>query len=71
MISTIYRIAQIGEATHGTQEFYEIRAELTKMLIKDHGFNIVCAEADWPDAYRVSRYVCGQKAGHMIIMKSS
>ena len=47
----------IGEATHGTEEFYRIRAELTKALIIRKGFNIVAVEADWPDAYRVNRWV--------------
>jgi erythromycin esterase-like protein len=47
----------IGEASHGTEEFYRIRAELTKALIARRGFNIVAAEADWPDAYRVNRWV--------------
>src|SRR5665213_421243 len=49
----------IGEASHGTHEFYRIRAEITKRLITDHGFNAVAVEADWPDAYRVNRYVRG------------
>jgi erythromycin esterase-like protein len=47
----------IGEATHGTDEFYRTRAEITKTLIADHGFNLVAVEADWPDAYRVNRWV--------------
>ncbi|HJU72969.1 MAG TPA: erythromycin esterase family protein, partial [Gemmatimonadaceae bacterium] len=47
----------LGEATHGTEEFYRIRAELTKVLIASHGFNLVAVEADWPDAYRVNRWV--------------
>ena len=47
----------IGEASHGTEEFYRIRAELTKALIARKNFNIVAAEADWPDAYRVNRWV--------------
>jgi erythromycin esterase-like protein len=51
------RIVLLGEATHGTHEFYRIRADLTQALIEDHGFNIVAAEADWPDAYRVNRWV--------------
>ena len=50
----------IGEATHGTQEFYNLRAEITKRLIQEKGFNIVAAEADWPDAYRVNRFVQGR-----------
>jgi erythromycin esterase-like protein len=50
-------VVLIGEATHGTSEFYRIRAELTAALIEHKGFNIVAAEADWPDAYRVNRWV--------------
>jgi len=52
-------IVLIGEATHGTHEFYRMRAELTKRLIGEHGFTAVCIEGDWPDAYRVNRYVRG------------
>ncbi|MCV7231145.1 erythromycin esterase family protein [Mycobacterium branderi] len=54
------RIVLIGESTHGTQEFYQARAEITKWLIDEKGFCAVAAEADWPDAYRVNRYVRGQ-----------
>ena len=54
------RYVLIGEATHGTAEFYALRAELTKRLITEHGFSMVAVEADWPDAYRVSRYVRAQ-----------
>ncbi|MGO9153997.1 erythromycin esterase family protein [Mycobacterium sp.] len=53
------RIVLIGESSHGTHEFYEARAEITKWLIEQKGFNAVAAEADWPDAYRVNRYVRG------------
>ena len=53
------RFVLIGEATHGTHDFYRIRAELTKRLVREQGFGAVAAEADWPDAYRVSRYVRG------------
>ena len=49
----------IGEASHGTHEFYRIRAEITKHLIRTKGFTAVAVEADWPDAYRVNRYVRG------------
>jgi erythromycin esterase-like protein len=51
------RFVLIGEASHGTHEFYQIRAELTKALIARKGFNVVAVEADWPDAYRVNRWV--------------
>ena len=50
----------IGEASHGTHEFYRIRAELTKRLISENGFQAVAVEADWPDAYRVNDYVRGR-----------
>ncbi|OAN39873.1 erythromycin esterase family protein [Mycolicibacterium iranicum] len=53
------RIVLIGESSHGTAEFYEARAEITKWLIQEKGFCAVAAEADWPDAYRVNRYVRG------------
>jgi erythromycin esterase-like protein len=51
------RFVLLGEATHGTHDFYRIRAELTKRLIREKGFVAIAAEADWPDAYRVNRYV--------------
>jgi erythromycin esterase-like protein len=47
----------IGEATHGTHEFYRIRADVTRALIRHRGFTCVAAEADWPDAYRANRWV--------------
>ena len=53
------RVVLIGESSHGTHEFYDARAEITKWLIENKGFNAVAAEADWPDAYRVNRYVRG------------
>jgi erythromycin esterase-like protein len=54
------RYVLLGEASHGTHEFYRIRAEITKRLISEKGFNAVAVEADWPDAYRVNRYVRGR-----------
>jgi erythromycin esterase-like protein len=47
----------LGEASHGTHEFYSTRAEITKRLIREEGFQAVAVEADWPDADRVNRYV--------------
>ena len=49
----------IGEASHGTHDFYRLRAELTKRLIREQGFRAVAIEGDWPDAYRINRYVRG------------
>ena len=50
-------LALLGEASHGTHEFYASRAAVTKRLIVESGFRAVVVEADWPDAYRVNRYV--------------
>jgi erythromycin esterase-like protein len=52
----------LGEATHGTQEFYRLRAAISRRLIVERGFDAIAVEADWPDALRVSRYVSA-KAG--------
>jgi erythromycin esterase-like protein len=49
----------LGEASHGTHEFYRARAEITKRLITECEFNLLCWEADWPDALRVNRYIHG------------
>src|SRR5512133_1426608 len=54
------RFVLIGEASHGTHDFYRVRAEITKRLIREHGFAAVAVEADWPDAYRVNRFVRGR-----------
>jgi erythromycin esterase-like protein len=50
----------IGEASHGTREFYATRAALTERLIREHGFRAVALEADWPDTFRAHRYVTGR-----------
>lgn len=52
-------IVLLGEATHGTHEFYRARADITKRLIEERGFTAVCIEGDWPDAYRVNRFIRG------------
>ncbi len=54
------RLVLLGEASHGTHEFYRIRAEITKRLIVEQGFSAVAVEADWPDAYGINRYVRGR-----------
>jgi erythromycin esterase-like protein len=51
------RVVLLGEASHGTHEFYRERARITRRLIKEKGFAAVAVEADWPDAYRVNRWV--------------
>lgn len=57
------RVVLIGEASHGTSEFYRMRARITRELVTRRGFTIVAAEADWPDAARFDRYVRHRPAG--------
>jgi len=54
------RFVMIGEASHGTHEFYQTRIEITQQLIKQKGFMAVAIEGDWPDAHRVHRYLQGR-----------
>jgi protein-L-isoaspartate(D-aspartate) O-methyltransferase len=51
------KLVLLGEATHGTSEFYRMRARITRELIRRKGFNLVAVEADWPDAARIDRYI--------------
>src|SRR5690606_41819977 len=51
------RLVLIGEASHGTSEFYRARAAITRRLIEQHGFTIVAVEADWPDAAAIDCHV--------------
>jgi len=51
------RVVLLGEATHGTSEFYRMRARITRELVEHKGFTVVAAEADWPDAARIDHYV--------------
>src|ERR1700750_3039862 len=51
------RYVLLGEASHGTSEFYTWRTELSKRLIENHGFSFIAVEGDWPDCYQVNRYV--------------
>jgi erythromycin esterase-like protein len=53
-------IVLLGEASHGTHEFYARRADITRRLIAERGFNAVAVEADWPDAYRINCFVRGE-----------
>lgn len=54
------RFVMIGEASHGTHEFYQARIKISQRLIKEHGFMAIAIEGDWPDAYRVHRYLQGE-----------
>ena len=51
------QLVLLGEATHGTHEFYHERARISQRLIEEHGFDAIVVEADWPDAYMVDRFV--------------
>src|SRR5215210_7560241 len=51
------RYVLLGEASHGTSEFYTWRTRLTRRLVQEKGFSFVAVEGDWPDCYRVNRYV--------------
>jgi erythromycin esterase len=51
------RIVMLGEASHGTHEFYTWRSRITQTLIREKGFRFIAVEGDWPDAYRLNRYV--------------
>ncbi|MDF2549619.1 MAG: hypothetical protein K0S07_686 [Chlamydiales bacterium] len=52
------KVVLLGESTHGTHEFYALRARLTQKLIEKKGFNLIAVEADWPDAAYIHRYIC-------------
>src|SRR5258705_8841641 len=54
------RFALLGEASQGTHDFDHTRAQITQRLIEEKGYTAVAVEADWPDAYRVNRYVQGR-----------
>lgn len=53
------RIVMLGEASHGTHEYYQWRTHITRRLIEEKGFNFVAVEGDWPDCYRLNRFVKG------------
>jgi erythromycin esterase len=53
------RVVMLGEATHGTSEYYTWRARLSQRLIREKGFSFIAVEGDWPDSYRVNRFVKG------------
>jgi len=51
------RVVMLGEASHGTHEFYTMRNAITRRLIKEKGFNFIAVEGDWPDCYRINRFI--------------
>ncbi len=67
------RVVLLGEASHGTHEYYTWRAALSKRLIREKGFRFIAVEGDWPDCYRVNRFVKGYSSfppnAHDVLMK--
>nr|WP_316047333.1 erythromycin esterase family protein [Planococcus glaciei] len=57
------KIVMLGEASHGTSEFYTIRAELSKRLIQEKGFSLIAVEGDWPSSRQVNRFIKGYGHG--------
>ncbi|MEE4144587.1 MAG: protein-L-isoaspartate(D-aspartate) O-methyltransferase, partial [Halieaceae bacterium] len=60
------RLVLLGEASHGTAEFYDMRARITAELIEKKGFNIIAVEADWPDASHIDHYIHDTSPGPML-----
>jgi erythromycin esterase len=59
------RIVMLGEASHGTHEYYSWRAFITKKLVEEKGFNFIAVEGDWPDCYRYNRFIKGYNKGQL------
>src|SRR3954470_9406872 len=53
------RVVLLGEASHGTREYYTWRTSLTRRLVEEKGFSVVAVEGDWPECYRVNRVIKG------------
>lgn len=65
------QIVLLGEASHGTSEFYRMRTKISQALIKHKGFNFIAAEADWPDASLVNRYIYHEKEKSLAMTESA
>ena len=63
------RIVMLGEASHGTSEYYTWRTAISKRLIKEKGFNFIAVEGDWPDSYLVNRFIKGYPDGSTTVHK--
>ena len=62
------RIVMLGEASHGTHEYYTWRAHISKRLIEEKGFNFIAVEGDWPDCYRLNRFIKGYDTEHKNVL---
>lgn len=63
------RIVMLGEASHGTHEYYMWRAHISRRLIEEKGFNFIAVEGDWPDCYRLNRFIKGYDTGNKSAFK--
>ena len=63
------RIVMLGEASHGTNEYYTWRTHISRKLIEEKGFNFIAVEGDWPDCYRLNRFVKGYDPEHRTALK--
>lgn len=67
------KIVMLGEASHGTSEFYTVRAELSKRLIQEKGFSLIAVEGDWPSSQQVNRFIKGYghsgKTAHEVLQQ--
>jgi erythromycin esterase-like protein len=63
------RIVMLGEASHGTHEYYTWRSYISKKLIEEKGFNFIAVEGDWPDCYRLNRWIKGYDANNKSVVK--
>lgn len=61
-------VVMLGEASHGTNDYYTWRTDISKQLIEEKGFNFIAVEGDWPDCYKINRYIKGyHDAGNNIV----
>ena len=61
------KVVLLGEASHGTHEYYTWRTAISKKLIEENGFNFIAVEGDWPDCYKINRYIKGYKKADISI----
>lgn len=62
------RIVMLGEASHGTHEYYTWRAHIIRRLIEEKGFSFIAIEGDWPDCYRLNRFIKGYDKDHQTVV---
>ena len=69
-ISDEIKIVLLGECTHGTEEFYQIRSDMTKLLIEKHNYKTILVEGDWPCFYKINKYVTSKKCSDKTALES-